>query len=47
PTFPIAEEITADFTYVRMHGSKKLFSSIYTKEELKNLAQKIKNWQKR
>lgn len=47
PTFPRTEEITADFTYLRMHGSKKLFSSNYTKEELKNLAQKIKNWQKR
>jgi len=36
----------ADFVYIRMHGSKKLFSSSYTKKELENLAKKIKKWQK-
>ncbi|MCK4453902.1 DUF72 domain-containing protein [Candidatus Parcubacteria bacterium] len=46
PSFPKAEEITADFIYIRMHGSKILFSSKYTNKELKNLAQKIKKWQK-
>ena len=33
-----------DFAYVRMHGSKVLFSSKYTAKELKDLAQKIKKW---
>jgi len=36
----------ADFVYIRMHGSKKLFSSSYTKKELEALAKKIKKWQK-
>ncbi len=36
----------ADFVYVRMHGSKALFSSKYTKKELELLAQKIKKWLK-
>jgi len=46
PSFPKAEEITADFIYIRMHGSKVLFSSKYTTQELKFLVQKIKKWQK-
>lgn len=46
PHYPKAEELTADFVYVRMHGSKVLFSSKYTKKELKTLAKKIKKWQK-
>jgi len=45
-SFPKAEEITANFIYIRMHGSKVLFSSKYTNKELKDLAQKIKKWQK-
>ena len=36
----------ADFVYIRMHGSKVLFSSKYTKKELSSLAQKIKKWLK-
>ena len=44
PHWPKREEITADFVYIRMHGSQVLFSSKYTKEELSSLAQKIKNW---
>jgi len=44
PRYPKAEVITADFVYVRMHGSKVLFSSKYTKKELKDLSQKIKKW---
>jgi len=54
PSYPIlrpcsgqeAEVITADFVYIRMHGSKVLFSSKYTDKELKTLSQKIKNWLK-
>jgi uncharacterized protein YecE (DUF72 family) len=41
---PKAEVVTCDFVYVRMHGSKVLFSSNYTKKELENLTQKIKKW---
>ncbi len=44
PRYPRADVVTANFVYVRMHGSKVLFSSKYTKKELKDLAQKIKKW---
>lgn len=52
PSYPIlrpgsgqeVEVVTADFVYIRMHGSKVLFSSKYTDKELKELAQKIKKW---
>jgi uncharacterized protein YecE (DUF72 family) len=47
PSYPKAEIITANFVYVRLHGSKILFSSNYTKRELDSLAQKIKKWQKK
>lgn len=46
PSYPKAEVITADFVYLRMHGSKVLFTSNYTKKELQDLAQKIKKWRK-
>ena len=46
PHWPTSEEITADFTYLRFHGSKKLYSSCYTEKELKSWARKIKNWLK-
>ena len=44
PNYPKAEVVTADFVYIRMHGSKVLFSSKYTKKELSSLTQKIKKW---
>jgi len=47
PRYPRADEVTADFIYIRMHGSKVLFSSKYTKKELQDLAQKIKKWSKK
>ena len=34
----------ADFIYIRFHGPDKLFASKYSKEYLKNYAQKIKKW---
>jgi len=46
PSYPKAKVVTADFVYVRMHGSKVLFSSNYTKRELQDLAQKIKKYLK-
>lgn len=45
--YPKAEVITANFIYIRMHGSKALFSSKYTRKELQELSQKIKKWLKR
>lgn len=46
PSYPKAELATADFVYIRMHGSQVLFGSKYTNKELKDLAQKIKKWLK-
>ena len=42
--YPKSEAITADFIYMRMHGSQVLFGSKYTKKELKELTRKIKKW---
>lgn len=44
PKYPKAEAVTANFIYIRMHGSTTLFSSKYTYEEVKTLAQKIQTW---
>jgi len=46
PSYPRADVATADFVYIRLHGSKVLFSSKYTKNELNSLAEKIKRWLK-
>jgi len=42
--FPYAEEVTADFVYVRLHGSRQLYASSYTDDELDAWAAKIKRW---
>jgi len=42
--FPHAEELTADFVYVRLHGSTKLYESRYTDPELQAWADKIERW---
>ncbi|HKP15877.1 MAG TPA: DUF72 domain-containing protein [Gemmatimonadaceae bacterium] len=42
--FPYAEEVTADFVYVRLHGSRELYASGYTDEELAVWARKIDGW---
>ena len=42
--FPYAEEVTADFVYVRLHGSQQLYASGYTDEELDTWAQRIAGW---
>jgi len=47
PHWPKRYEVTANFVYVRMHGSKTLFSSDYTKKELEELADQIKKWKKK
>jgi uncharacterized protein YecE (DUF72 family) len=40
----LLEEITADFVYVRLHGSQELYRSCYTEEELKTWADKLRAW---
>jgi uncharacterized protein YecE (DUF72 family) len=42
--FPYAEEITADFVYVRLHGSQQLYVSGYTEAELSDWAVKLRQW---
>lgn len=38
------EIITADFTYVRLHGPQKAYLGSYGKRALKNWQKKIENW---
>jgi len=44
--YPFYEQITADFTYIRLHGSRVLYSSEYTDDELVRWAQKIASWKR-
>ncbi len=44
--YPYFEEITADFVYIRLHGSKILYRSLYTEEEIKRWAEKIRKWKR-
>jgi uncharacterized protein YecE (DUF72 family) len=42
--FEYAEEVTADFVYVRLHGSSALYASDYTDEELAAWTHRITSW---
>jgi uncharacterized protein YecE (DUF72 family) len=42
--FPYAEQVTADFVYVRLHGSRQLYASGYGDEELDVWAAKVDAW---
>jgi len=46
PRYPKVEKVTSDFVYIRMHGSKVLFSSKYSKTEIEELAKKIEDFSK-
>jgi uncharacterized protein YecE (DUF72 family) len=41
---PYAEDVTADFVYVRLHGSEELYASGYDDAALDRWAARIKNW---
>jgi uncharacterized protein YecE (DUF72 family) len=43
--WPLIEDLTADFVYVRLHGDEVLYTSGYTDEALDNWARKIEAWQ--
>lgn len=45
--WPMTEEITTDFVYIRLHGKQELYASCYTKKELEGWAKKIKGWLKK
>jgi uncharacterized protein YecE (DUF72 family) len=44
--FPTAEDVTSDFVYVRLHGSRQLYASGYTPKEIAAWAEKIRVWHK-
>jgi len=45
--FDYAEELTADFVYIRLHGSTELYVSGYSDDELDDWAARIRRWQGR
>jgi len=47
PDWPRTEEITADFIYLRFHGKTGLYSSCYSKKDLKEWAEKINQWKRK
>lgn len=44
--WPLFDDVTADFVYVRLHGSKKLYASGYTTAELDDWATRITKWRR-
>ena len=44
--YPYREAITADFIYIRLHGSRSLYVSDYTEEELISWAERIRGWKR-
>jgi len=45
--FPYAEDVTADFVYVRLHGPKVIYASGYDDDDLKGWANRIRRWQRK
>ena len=44
--WPMIEDLTADFVYVRLHGDKKLYASGYGDEALDHWAGRIRAWRR-
>ena len=44
PHWPCVEEITCNYLYLRFHGGKILYGSEYSFSELKQWADKVKDW---
>jgi uncharacterized protein YecE (DUF72 family) len=42
--WPMPQDITADFVYLRLHGDKKLYQSGYSDRALDRWAERIKGW---
>lgn len=42
--WPYAEDLTADFVYVRLHGSRELYASGYSDAELDWWATRLRTW---
>ena len=43
--WPLIEDVTADFVYVRLHGDVKLYESGYSEDALDRWAAKVRAWQ--
>jgi len=43
--WPLIEEVTADFMYVRLHGDKELYASGYSGRALDRWAERIRSWE--
>jgi uncharacterized protein YecE (DUF72 family) len=43
-SWPYAEDVTADFVYLRLHGSEELYTSGYEDDALDHWASRIKLW---
>ena len=44
--WPYAEDVTADFVYVRLHGAEQLYASGYSDEQLDWWAARIREWRR-
>ena len=44
--WPLLEDVTADFVYVRLHGDEILYTSGYTDKALRRWARKIRAWRR-
>lgn len=42
--WPLCEDLTADFVYIRLHGDQELYRSGYSDEALEGWAQRIRAW---
>lgn len=42
--WPMAQDVTADFMYLRLHGDKELYRSGYSERALSRWAQRIRAW---
>lgn len=42
--YPVIEDVTADFVYVRLHGDKELYASGYSPRALQRWAGKVNDW---
>lgn len=44
--WPYAEDVTADFVYVRLHGASELYTSGYSDEELDEWERRVRVWRR-
>lgn len=42
--WPLLMDLTADFVYCRLHGSRELYRSAYRKKELQRWAKRVRAW---